>query len=66
MASQFAPLRRRADELHRLEELMADPATYEQALAEYGPEQEAFELAGGYDWELQTSPGADRAGLSTG
>ncbi len=53
VSAQFAGLLRRADELRRLEEQMADPLAYEQALAEYGPLQAAFEAAGGYDWELR-------------
>ena len=53
VSAQFAGLMRRADELRRLEEQMADPLAYEQALAEYGPLQAAFEAAGGYDWELR-------------
>ena len=53
VSAQFAGLMRRADELSRLEEQMADPLAYEQALAEYGPLQAAFEAAGGYDWELR-------------
>ncbi|MCS6845311.1 MAG: ABC-F family ATP-binding cassette domain-containing protein [Caldilineales bacterium] len=52
VAEVFAPLLRQAAELHRLEELMANPATYERALAEYGPKQAAFEAAGGYTWEV--------------
>ncbi|MCB0199496.1 MAG: ABC-F family ATP-binding cassette domain-containing protein [Anaerolineae bacterium] len=53
VSSQFEGLRRRAEELRLLEEQMADPDTYEQALAEYGPLQATFEAAGGYDWELR-------------
>lgn len=51
VSSQFDALRRQAATLHQLEEKMADPATYEEALAEYGPLQAAYEAAGGYDWE---------------
>ncbi|MER2599479.1 MAG: ribosomal protection-like ABC-F family protein [Caldilineales bacterium] len=53
VAAEFQPLRRQAEALHRLEERMAHPATYEEALAEYGPRQAAFEAAGGYAWELR-------------
>ena len=53
VSTQFDGLRRRAEELARLEEQMANPLLYEQALAEYGPLQAAFEAAGGYDWELR-------------
>jgi ATP-binding cassette subfamily F protein 3 len=53
VSSQFDALRRQAAILHRLEEKMADPATYEAALEEYGPLQAAYEAAGGYEWELR-------------
>ncbi len=54
VSAEFEHLRRQADKLHRLEELMADPATYDAALADYGPLQVRFEAAGGYEWELRT------------
>ena len=53
VSTQFDGLRRRAEALRILEEQMADADSYEQALAEYGPLQAAFETAGGYDWELR-------------
>ena len=53
VATQFDSLRRQAEALHRLEERMANPATYQEALADYGPRQAAFEAAGGYQWELR-------------
>ncbi len=53
VSSQFDALRKQAAVLHRLEERMADPATYEAALEEYGPLQAAYEAAGGYEWELR-------------
>jgi ATP-binding cassette subfamily F protein 3 len=44
----FADLQRKEGELARLETAMADPRQTEEALATYGPLQEAFERAGGY------------------
>ncbi len=44
----FNEIRAQETELARLEELMADPGEAENAIARYGPLQEAFELAGGY------------------
>jgi ATP-binding cassette subfamily F protein 3 len=52
VSAQFADLRRQGEVLRRLEEQMAHPETYAQALADYGPLQARFEAAGGYDWEL--------------
>ena len=50
MSTVFADLLAQAEELRRLEAAMADPHTYEEALARYGPALEAFELAGGYTY----------------
>jgi ATP-binding cassette subfamily F protein 3 len=47
----FENLRHMERELARLEQAMADPATHEQALAQYGPLQHEFEHLGGYDYE---------------
>jgi ATP-binding cassette subfamily F protein 3 len=44
----LASLRAQELELTRLESAMADPRQAEEALARYGPLQEAFERAGGY------------------
>jgi ATP-binding cassette subfamily F protein 3 len=52
VSAQFADLRRQAEVLRGLEEQMARPETYAQALADYGALQARFEAAGGYDWEL--------------
>jgi len=52
----FVHLERQAQQLRRLEEAMAadaDPAERDQLLARYGQAQEAFELAGGYDYEYR-------------
>ena len=51
MLDVFAGLQVQAAELRRLEAAMADPATGEEALQQYGPALEAFELAGGYTYE---------------
>lgn len=49
----FADLRRREAELTRLEEMLADPASHDEALARYGPMQERFELDGGYTYDTR-------------
>lgn len=46
-------LRAQEAELHRLEQIMADPHQAEAALARYGPLQEAFERAGGYAYHAR-------------
>jgi len=51
MLEVFADLQAQAAELRRLEAEMAHAATREEALQRYGPELEAFELAGGYMYE---------------
>ncbi|HUV91124.1 MAG TPA: ATP-binding cassette domain-containing protein [Anaerolineae bacterium] len=51
MSEVFADLQAQAAELRRLEASMAHAATREEALQRYGPELEAFELAGGYTYE---------------
>jgi ATP-binding cassette subfamily F protein 3 len=51
MLEVFADLQARSAELRRLEMAMAHHATREEALQRYGPELEAFELAGGYTYE---------------
>ena len=51
MLEVFADLQAQAAELRRLEAEMAHAATREQALQRYGPQLEAFELAGGYTYE---------------
>jgi ATP-binding cassette subfamily F protein 3 len=54
MLSVFDHLSRQAEELRRLETLMADPATQQDKIIErYGQALEAFELAGGYTYELE-------------
>jgi ATP-binding cassette subfamily F protein 3 len=55
MLSVFAHLSRQAQELRQLEALMADPAAeQDQVIERYGQALEAFELAGGYTYELET------------
>jgi ATP-binding cassette subfamily F protein 3 len=46
--SALAELRAQESELQRLEQAMADPRQAEEAMARYGPLQEAFERVGGY------------------
>ena len=46
----FAQLRRREEELRRLEEAMGDERQAKEAMERYGPAQEAFERAGGYTY----------------
>jgi ATP-binding cassette subfamily F protein 3 len=46
----LAELRRQEAELATLEAAMADPRQAEEAMARYGPMQEAFERAGGYTY----------------
>ncbi|MEA3337669.1 MAG: ABC-F family ATP-binding cassette domain-containing protein [Chloroflexota bacterium] len=53
VSQEFDHLKRQADRLHGLEEQMADPETYLEALATYEPLQARFEAAGGYQWELR-------------
>ncbi len=49
----FADLRQQESELARLEAEMADPRRTAEALARYGPLQEAFERAGGYAYSAR-------------
>ena len=51
MLTVFADLRAQQAELRHLEQQMADPAQREEALKRYGEELQAFELAGGYQYE---------------
>jgi ATP-binding cassette subfamily F protein 3 len=53
MLNVFAPLLEQAEELRRLEALMADPAARDQIMERYGQALEAFELAGGYSYEVE-------------
>jgi ATP-binding cassette subfamily F protein 3 len=54
MLSVFGPLLRQAEELRELEKLMAESgAGSDGALERYGQALEAFELAGGYTFELE-------------
>jgi ATP-binding cassette subfamily F protein 3 len=50
----FGELLRKERELARLEAAMADPRHTEEALASYGPLQEAFEREGGYAYAGRT------------
>lgn len=49
----FAELRAMAERLNALEQRMANPAHFDEALAAYGPLQAEFERLGGYDYETR-------------
>ncbi|MAU10075.1 MAG: ABC transporter [Anaerolineaceae bacterium] len=49
----FDHLREMEARLAELAHKMADPDTHDAALAEYGPLEERFDLAGGYNYETQ-------------
>ncbi len=66
VSAQFADLRRQGEALRRLEELMASPETYAQAMADYAPLQARFEAAGGYDWELTVQQVLSALGFAPG
>jgi ATP-binding cassette subfamily F protein 3 len=66
MDAVFAELRSRAEELRRLEEVMADPGRREEALARYGVLQEAFELAGGYTYTFRIGQVLSGLGFTAG
>lgn len=54
MLMVFAPLLRQAEQLRQLEASMAEPgASRDGAMERYGHTLEAFELAGGYTYELE-------------
>ena len=53
-------------ELQRLEQAMADPRQAEEALARYGPLQEAFERAGGYAYPARVRRVLNGLGLHPG
>lgn len=53
MLTVFATIHARLDELARLESLMAAGDHSEQMVTRYGLTQEAFERAGGYDYEVR-------------
>ena len=49
----FEDIQRQQEELHRLEELMADPAHAEEVMERYGALQHAFEHRGGYTYQTR-------------
>ncbi len=53
MLQAFEHLRAQQDQLRRLEGQMADPEQRAQAMQRYGELLQAFELAGGYTYELE-------------
>jgi ATP-binding cassette subfamily F protein 3 len=62
----FAELQRQEGNLARLEAAMADPHRTEEALAAYGPLQEAFERGGGYTYIGRTRQVLRGVGLDPG
>jgi len=53
MLQVFDSLRAQQDQLRQLEQRMADPEQRAQAMQRYGELLQAFELAGGYTYELE-------------
>jgi ATP-binding cassette, subfamily F, member 3 len=53
MLAVFTPLRQQEQKLRQLEQAMAQGETTADLMAQYSQAQEAFELAGGYDYELE-------------
>ena len=53
MITVFADLRQKEDRLRRLEHKMAEGEVTDSLLQRYGAVQEAFESAGGYDYEVR-------------
>jgi len=53
MLNAFADLRRMETKLQQLEQALADPATHNTTLAQYGDLQHRFEDAGGYLYETR-------------
>jgi ATP-binding cassette, subfamily F, member 3 len=53
MLTLFAQMRQQEETLRRLEQEMAQGNASDELLARYSQAQEAFELAGGYDYEVE-------------
>ena len=67
MLAVFEHLHQRQAQLHELEIQMADSnGNLDALLAEYGRLQEAFELAGGYDFEVRIQQTLEGLGLGKG
>lgn len=67
MLAVFEHLHQRQAQLHELEIQMADSnGNLDTLLAEYGRLQEAFELAGGYDFEVRIQQTLEGLGLGKG
>jgi len=64
MVTVFDDLRAQEQYLHTLQERMANGDTSEELLTEYSQRQEAFELAGGYDYEVRISQVLDGLGFA--
>ena len=63
MLAIFAPVRQQAAELQAMEQAMADGTADEGVLEEYGRLLEAFEHAGGYDYETRIRQVLDGLGF---
>lgn len=63
MLAVFAELQRQQAQLHEMEQAMAAGETNEAMLHSYGDLQQAFELAGGYDYELRIQQTLQGLGL---
>jgi ATP-binding cassette subfamily F protein 3 len=63
MLTVFDNLRAREEELRQMEERMGDDALAEGLMEHYGAAQEAFELAGGYDYDVRIQQVLDGLGL---
>jgi ATP-binding cassette, subfamily F, member 3 len=64
MLTIFAHLRQQADELRELETLMADGRDDPDLFEQYSHTLEAFEQAGGYDYEIRISQVLDGLGFT--
>jgi ATP-binding cassette, subfamily F, member 3 len=63
MLSVFSQLREQQNRLHEMEERMSQGDYSEELLQEYGDLQEAFDQAGGYDYEVRINQTLQGLGL---
>jgi ATP-binding cassette subfamily F protein 3 len=63
MLTIFAGLRQQEEQLRQMEDRMGNEDLSESLLEQYGAAQEAFELAGGYDYEVRIQQVLDGLGL---
>ena len=64
MLTIFADLRQQAEQLREMETLMADGREDDQLFEQYSHTLEAFEQAGGYDYEIRISQVLDGLGFT--